>query len=354
MEQTPKLYGIEKTNRSGDDLWGKNQFNSSFPASLACYMRDNNINPIYLYLDTDLKVKAKEVSFDFVFGTKSKNKDIDFLFEHKFEPYQKFAYDDIKGIDLVIKEKEKFLRALEVKLTVVPDNTTYKEAKQNKWAPEIVIRPASTSYCALGIAESCEDDFKEIRKIFEKTCESIQHWDNKADVLSKKVQLLTCLDKFQIDFNERQKPFLMQPIWKTKGKSPILDDNAFDIFIWSDFALCRTFIDRSKNNDKTSSRLMRSSARLARIIYELASKNKTHIDRIYTEMGFGYQSDKEFALGGRVTKNYMNHERRYNPILPPTVLKNIILNGGQKKLSPERRFDQSVYYTAAHMFEDEK
>lgn len=353
MDKEPKLYGIELTNRKDGDLWGKNQFNSSFPASLACYMRDNKINPIYLYLDTDLKVKAKELPFEQVFGTNSPNEEIEFCFEHKFEPYQKFAYDDIKGIDLVIKENGEYLRALEVKLTVTPDNTTYREQDESLWGSEIVIRPASTSYCALGIAESCEEHFDDIRRIFEDTCESIQHWDNQTDVLSKKDQLLDCLDEFQVKYNDFQKPFLMQPIWKTKGKSPILDDNAFDIFIWSDFALCRTFIDRSRNNDKSSSRLMRSSARLARILYELASKKKTHIDRIYTEMGFGYQSDKEFALGGRVTRNYMNHERRYKPILPPSVLTKIILNGGQNLLSPERRFDQSVYYTAAPMFQED-
>jgi hypothetical protein len=282
MDNKSALYGLSNTNRKEEDLWGKNQFNSSFPASLACYMRDKGIKPIYLYLDTDLKVKAKEVSFDEIFGTTAPNKDLEFCFEQKFSPYQKFAYDDIKGIDLVIKEGDKFLRALEVKLTVIPDNTTYKEKDESLWGAEIVIRPASTSYCALGIAESCENHFPRIREIFENTCESIQHWDNQIDVLSKKDKILDCLDLFQIEFNDKQKPFLMQPIWKTKGKSPILDDNAFDIFIWSDFALCRTFIDRSRCSDKTSSRLMRSSARLTRILYEIACKNKTHIERIFS------------------------------------------------------------------------
>ncbi|HIH8441417.1 HindVP family restriction endonuclease [Escherichia coli] len=50
----------------------------------------------------------------------------------------------------------------------------------------------------------------------------------------------------------------------------------------------------------------------------------------------------------------MDHPRRTKPILPPSVLKEIILNGGQNKLSPERRFDQSVYYTASHLFDEIK
>ncbi|MCM5465389.1 HindVP family restriction endonuclease, partial [Escherichia coli] len=132
--------------------------------------------------------------------------------------------------------------------------------------------------------------------------------------------MLNCLNTFQENFLDYQKPFLMQPLWKTKGKSPILDQNAFDIFIWSDFALCRTFIDRSSYNNSSASRLMRSSARLARMVYEIASKNKTNINRIYTEMNFGYQSDKEFSLNGKITKAYMDHPRRTKPILPPSVL----------------------------------
>lgn len=36
----PRLFGIINSNRdySNAETWGKNQFNSSFPASLACYM----------------------------------------------------------------------------------------------------------------------------------------------------------------------------------------------------------------------------------------------------------------------------------------------------------------------------
>lgn len=36
MPTSPSLYGLKKTNRdySKKETWGKNQFNSSFPASL--------------------------------------------------------------------------------------------------------------------------------------------------------------------------------------------------------------------------------------------------------------------------------------------------------------------------------
>ncbi|WP_332125368.1 HindVP family restriction endonuclease, partial [Escherichia coli] len=73
--------------------------------------------------------------------------------------------------------------------------------------------------------------------------------------------------------------------------------------------------------------------------------NKTNINRIYTEMNFGYQSDKEFSLNGKITKAYMDHQRRTKPNLPPSELKEKIINAGQNNISPETRYDQSVYYT---------
>ena len=53
-----RLYGIDNSNRENEDLWGKNQFNTTFPTSLACYMRDRDIPAVYLYVDKDLKVKS--------------------------------------------------------------------------------------------------------------------------------------------------------------------------------------------------------------------------------------------------------------------------------------------------------
>lgn len=40
MNNRPRLFGINKSNRdySKADTWGKNQFNSSFPASLGCFL----------------------------------------------------------------------------------------------------------------------------------------------------------------------------------------------------------------------------------------------------------------------------------------------------------------------------
>jgi len=347
----PGLYGIQQSNRKGKDLWGKNQFNSTFPAALACYMRDKKIRAVYLKLDDQQRVVADEISIDQVFNVAASNKKAtNFQFEAKYEPYQKYSFDDIRNIDLVIKEANLFRRALEIKLTVIPDSATFQDAERD-WGAELVVRPATTSYCALGMASSCEECFGELRDIFEPLCRDINHWDNIVEISSLQDEIIKALNRFQHSFYKKQQPFLLQPVWKTKGKSPFLDDNAFDLFVWSDFALCRPFIERSKSKSKTVNRYLRSSARLVRILYELASSQKASIGKIYTEMAFGHQSDKEFALNGKVTRGYMNSPRRSKPSLPPEILKEIILNGGEENLSPERRFDQTIYYTAGKLFD---
>jgi len=91
----PELYGINKSNRKGKDLWGKNQFNSTFSASLACYMRDCNIPAIYLSVNENLEVVASEIDIDEVFNTTIENSKLSFDFETKYDIYQNFAFDDI-------------------------------------------------------------------------------------------------------------------------------------------------------------------------------------------------------------------------------------------------------------------
>lgn len=137
----------------------------------------------------------------------------------------------------------------------------------------------------------------------------------------------------------------MQTIWKTKGKSPELADNAFDIVIWSDYAFSRLFVDASSEITNTMSRPQRATARLARCIWELSKSGKIRIEDIYRQMAFGNQTDKEFAVNGVKWKKYVASDRTVTPILPKTAVNEIIMPGYIRKLSPERRFDQTLYFT---------
>jgi hypothetical protein len=319
-------------------------------------MRDIGTPAVYLTLSSDLSISASDLPIGDLFNTDRPNEDLRFDFEAKFHPYQQYALDDIGGIDLVIKhqgdnKETGWRRALEVKLTVLPDNTTAKLPEQ-EWSPELVIRPASTKYCALGIYHAARERREEVRDIFQDVCGNFQLWNSVHEFRDKRSQLLTALNRFQSKFRDSQRPFLLQPFWKTEGKAAYLAKQAFDLFVWSDFALCRTFTQALEDTRKVN-RFQRAAGRFARMLYVLATQEKANLNQIYTEMAYGLQTDKEFSLPGERTKIYFNTPRRLRPELPKEAIAKIILNGGERLLSPERRFDATVFFTARAVFEAE-
>ena len=349
------LYGLTNTSRQGKDLWGKNQFNSTFPAALACYMRDHNHGAVYVQLAEDLKTECVVIPIDDVFGTNLPNDKLYFDFEARYEPYDKLVDHTLERVDLVIKKATEIedkklgklvmpgtcLQALEVKLTVIPDNTTCKNPP-DKWFPEMVIRPATTMYCAMSIASRVTQD--EAKKIFDSVGRDVMAWGNLTEATQLLPKVIEALDKFQDTFRDRQHPLILQPIWRTQGKKPLLDDNAFDIFVWSDYALMRVITDLVKRNPENVSRYARSALRLTRYMFEYCRAGVAHINNIYASMTYNQQSDKEFALNGKITQQYMNHPRMQAPILGKEAVRHIILHGGEEHLSPERRLDQTIYF----------
>lgn len=343
------LYGLEHSNRSADDHWGKNCFNSSFPASMASYMMDHDIPAIYIKLadiDGKLQTISSTISLRDVFncGTSSAS-ELSFNFESIFTPYQQYSFDAIDPIDLVVKNHSgQYLSPLEVKLTVLPTDSTSRQP-EDKWGCELVVRSATTSYCALGMFDAVKDDSREVRDIFESSCSSIQMWDNDYEMTHKIPLVSASLDAFERRYMTRQKPLLMQTIWKTQGKSPLLAEQAFDIVIWSDYAFSRLFIDAAYEVASTMSRPMRAAARLARCLWELSKSGKIRVVDIYRQMALGNQTDKEFAIGGSKWRQYVRDDRIICPQLHKDVVKKIIQPGYIEKLSPERRFDQTLYFT---------
>jgi len=348
-ESSSGLYGIKNSNRTVAKHWGKNCFNSSFPTAVACYMLSNNIPAIYNRLvieKNELKVSASEISLQEVFCCGEASPEmLDFQFESRYEPYQTYSFDTIDAIDLVVRNLDGlFLSPLEIKLTVLPTSNTSKKT-DDKWGSEVVVRAATTSYCALGMFDSVKDNAVDIREIFETACANIGDWKNDFEMSNKTPALTESVNCFQRKYLEGQKPLLLQTIWKTLGQSPLLSDNAFDIVVWSDFAFSRLFLDNSTIVEKTMSRPMRASARLARCLWELSKSGKIRLVDIYREMAFGKQTDKEFAIQGTKWRNYVTSERINQPALPKSIVTEIIEPGYMERLRPERRFDQTLYFT---------
>lgn len=346
----PGLFGIHRSNRDFADAyyWGKNQFNSSFPVALVCYMQSRQIPLVSIQYQDSHNTRLGLMDVSEVWGTTLPAKDIYFAFEHRFDPYSTWVHDDLPAIDVVIcdGEKSKPIRPLEIKLTTLPDNTTESFA-ENMYGTELVIRSATTRYMALSIAQSVQKHRKQVQAIFEPVLAKVRDWDSKDVALKIAPATVEALTVFLDRYKTHQKPLLLQPIWKTIGKSPQLAEQCLDVFVWSDFALTHLFLDsvRTAAANGSMTRQLRAAIRLSRFIYDRSCRDKVYQAPIFDGMTYDWQNDKEFAISGTKSHALMSHQRLTQPIIGKADIKNIILGGGQKFLSPERRFDAILYFS---------
>ncbi len=344
MQNNPGLFGINNSNRDFKlaDSWGKNQFNSSFPASLVCYLSSKRLDVNYLVVDSN-EIKIIGLSGESLLGIKPTDNNTFFSFETQFTPYNKYVIGNLPRIDLVIQNHKsgECLRGLEVKLTALPDNTTC-EFSDDKYGCEIVIRPDTIVYLAASIASS---NYKKVEELFSSNIIKISDWSDASEVIKIRKEIIEKISMLSLLLKKDQQPFLLQPIWKTKGKRPILAENCLDVFVWSDAAFAN-FITKVARLDSSSSsitRQMRTAIWLYKMLMEIANSGKFNHEKIIDELSYNTKNDKAFASSGNVTNPYMSCKNLTKPRILKSEIKNIIQGGGQALLSPERRFDAIIY-----------
>jgi hypothetical protein len=352
VNQQPGLFGIKHSNRDfcQKEAWGKNCFNSSFPASLCSYLHNCNLENVYLKLDSNLQVIHSSISTIEFYGINPTSDNLFYAFETQFTPYQQYLIGTIPGVDLVTQARDtgQCLQGVEIKLTALPDNTTCG-LSENLYGCEIVVRPDTIVYLACSIAKIFKQDLNSLKKLIFDSFENILDWTEPISVIPYIPSMINILDSIVLSSLDIQTPLLMQPIWKTEGKSPKLVDNCLDIFIWSNLAFTRLFIDLAKsevnsfNGIREIKRHTRSVIWLFKMILDFSIDESFNHRKIIHNLSYNTKNDKAFAVSGRVTHAYMNSEVLRQPRIKKKDIKNIILGGGQNLLSPERRFDAIIY-----------
>jgi hypothetical protein len=347
-KEKPSLFGLKYSNRdfTQKEAWGKNQFNSSFPASLCAYMSSQNLDNIYLKLDTELNVIQTTISTEQVYNLAPISDQIFYAFETQFTPYQQFLIGSLPRVDLVIQEKKTgtCLQALEIKLTALPDYTTC-ELTEDQYGCEIVVRPDTIVYLACSIVHSFNQNIQELEQLIDNSFQTIVDWTEPQEVIPYISNMINFIDQISLKLLSTQKPFLMQPIWKTEGKSPRLADHCLDVFIWSNLAFTRLFLDliKSEDNIKSISRPIRTLIWLVKMIYDFNLYGQINYRKIIDELSYNTKNDKAFAVNGRITHLYLKSSFLEKPRIKKSQIREIILGGGQVLLSPERRFDAIIY-----------
>lgn len=345
---SPRLFGLSRTNRdfSQKETWGKNQFNSSFPAALCCYLFSKNIPANYLCVsDGGLQVSSQPL--DRVFKINPLDESAYFAFEAQYSPYQRFVIGSLPRIDLVIQNANngECLAGLEVKLTALPDNTTC-DFGDEYYGSEIVVRPDTIVYLACSIASRLGDEIKSVLPDVD-----IQDWTSPASVLQKIDQIVSAIEIVSKAMEVHQTSFLVQPIWKTKGKSPELAEHCLDVFVWSDAAFASFIASISNRNSNSNgiNRQTRTAVWLYRMLLDIKECGRFDHADLIDKLSYNTKNDKAFASAGNVTNRYMQCDRLVQPIIRRDEIKNIVLGGGQNMLSPERRFD-AILFNSPNLF----
>lgn len=351
--QKPGLFGLQHSNRdfTQADAWGKNQFNSSFPAALACFMAHKSVEPVYLRLDKNLKLVHDSIAVTQLFGISPTDKNLFFAFESDYTPYRQLVVENLPRIDLVTQNAQNCLTGLEIKLTALPDSTTH-HLTDDKFGTELVIRPDSIVYLALSIATIYKNNQNELQSKIGTAFDGIQNWSEGREIMPFIPLMVSIIEVILIENIEAQTPLILQPIWKTIGKSPKLAENCLDIFVWSNFGFTRLFMDIANAELKTENKItrqMRSVIGLFKMLYDFAKAGKINHTKILDELSYNTKNDKAFAVSGKTTQHLMACAELTTPRITKREIKNIILGGGHLLLSPERRFD-AIVYNATDLF----
>ena len=343
IDNTPTLFGLNQSNTNKDfrqaKAWGKNSFNNCFPIALLCYMQSQNIAPVYLALDENFELVPKKIDVNSIFGQAYDSEDIFFAFEYIYGQNQQFVKGDLPRIDLVVMDNSnsgsRWLRALEIKLTALPDNSTC-DFSEEEYGCELVVRPNTIIHLTLEIISSYAKRQNELLEVLHPIFQNNFDWEAEERVSERIPHIIQTVESLLLAKVDNQIPLVIQPIWKTVGKSAQLHENCLDVFVWSTFAFAKLLMDAAERG-KTFSRAKRTAFWVIKMLSDFATGGK--IDPQTVSIGFSNQTDKAFALNGKRTYPYMSCSELVHPRIRKTEIKNIILGQGEKLLSPKRRFD---------------
>lgn len=343
-EEIPGLFGLKKSNRdfSERDSWGKNKFNSSFPTALCCYLAHKGMEANYLQFQ-DGKFSISTISIAEVFGTDPLGESTFFGFEVPFNKFDQYALGSVPRTDLVVSTlgiDPVQTSALEVKLTAVPDQTTHALDEREHGA-ELVVRPDTIFYLAAGLAH---DNKTLLSEYFSDVPVRLSDWTDPEEALDRFGEIHQALRNFLEAPNVIQRPIIIQPIWKTIGKSPVLAEHCLDVFVWStagflDFILS---LRDSEDESRRLTRAMRAMVWTYSMLLDISVQGKTNFQATIDRLSYNTKNDKAFSASGIVTKKFMAGPNLTKPRIKKSEVREIILGGGQELLSPERRFDAII------------
>lgn len=340
----PGLFGQKHSSRdyTKSESWGKNQFNSSFPASLLAYMAHKKVNPVYLAVDKENHIVHSKITPAEVLGIDPLSDDAYYNFEAGYSPYEVYYEGEREKIDLVMMQRStsSLCSGLEIKLTALPDNTTKNKA-EDEYGCEIVVRPPTICFLVCSLCRLFANR-KEQLKILLDGVPQIRHWEEPDEVSRIYGQIEAAVMRVSSFAFSQQSPLIIQPIWKSQGARMRLADDCLDAFVWSNLAVLQMCINNDARRSAGVNRFQRTIVWVYKMLFDFVAYGQFDYQRIVRDHSYGNANDKAFALPGSRSHVYMKCPELTHPRIHKKEIRNIILNGGQDFLSPERRFDAVI------------
>lgn len=342
------LFGLGNSNHDFDekhkDDFGKNIFTNAFPIALSQYMDSIGLGPICIRAcidDSRLTTEQVEMPLSDLIGCDAEQ--ASWLFESSYSEYEKFATGTPNRSDIVVVDGEsgKHASALEVKLITVPNSATASLPREQQ-SCELVSRPPSIEQLCFSIARSFGYERRhDIGDIISGCLKNPMDykWTDESFMLAHLDKVITAAESVAREGINKQHSFALTAIWRTKGQNPILDDECFDAFIWTDMAFLQLFTESAKGPMTRISRPARSVIWLVKALFDYAVQGKVTFEKTHSDITFGTQSDKAASFAGPKMLSFIGGNTFLHPRVKADEYKKIIDPKAVDFLKPERRLD---------------
>lgn len=368
----PFLYGLDHASHDFCDAssLGKNIFTNAFPLSLAQYLSE--VRHLGLPL-----IRAKEehgrlgthqelVDWSEILGTQPDQ--AYFEFEGIYDGYGQYTHTSANKSDAVVIEREtgKHLRPLEIKLVVVPTSSTANKPRDDQ-SCEIVVRPPTVEQLAFSIAHSYGAERRQqLQTIIAKELghPNDYKWADEKWMIGQMPNILAAAETIAKEGLDIQTPLVLTAIWRSEGQKPTLEENAFDVFAWTDMAFLQLFIDATRRAyfeapgtrkiklPREISRPNRALVWLVNSLWDYTTQGSLNFGRIHSAITYGVQSDKAASFTGSASLVHLTSEEFLKPRITRDELENVLSRSALEHLMPERRLDAAI--AIQHLLNEQK
>ena len=348
------LFGLDYSNHdfSEQKSFGKNIFTNAFPVSIGQYMHiKRGIGPVQIsaVVDTqgNISTSQSECSWANVLNTDPAQ--AHFEFECVYAGYAQYTHGSPNKSDVVVMTRSgEHRRPLEIKLVVVPTSQTAGKPRAEQ-SCELVVRPPSVEQLAFSIAHSYGPERRiEMQEIIVKALGKPMgyQWRDEKAMLVRLPQVVEAARSITQSGIELQTPLVLMAMWRTQGQRPLLDDRAFDLFVWTDLAFLQLFIDAAANQVKkgnqTISRPARALVWLVYSLWEYSTQRSLRFEGAHSTITYGAQTDKAGSFANTAIHKFVRGEEFTDPRVTDQELYGILDAKSLSILAPERRLDAAL------------